>query len=99
VPVNSEGTILQWFKQRGAYDPASKKYPVDTAWHLADMMTKGVVANVNYYCTVLRELRKKRAAKKISLDAHKLAVQDDVPSGQWRTEVDGFLKDFDRLSQ
>lgn len=99
VPVNSEGTLLHWLAKRGALKKAGQKYPTNTAWHLADMMTKGVVANVKHYCEVLRELRKKRAAKRISLDGLRLAQSDDVPSDQWRTEVEGYLRDFDRLSE
>ena len=97
VPVNSEGTLLHWLTKRGALKKAGQKYPSDTAWHLANMMQSGVVANVEHYCKVLRELRKKRAAARIAREALKDALQDDVPSEQWRANVDSKLKDFDRL--
>jgi replicative DNA helicase len=97
VPVNSEGTLLHWLTGRGALAKAGAKYPRDTAWHLADMMSKGIVANVQHYCGVLRELRKKRAAKHVSLDLLRMSVKDEVTAEKWRSEVDSKLRDFDRL--
>lgn len=98
VPINSQGTLLQWFKDRGALSKASQRFPDDTAWHMAEMMQDGVVANVPYYCQVLRELRRKRAAMWISLEAVKVASQDDQSAEFWRRDLAGKLSDFDRVN-
>lgn len=97
VALNTKGTLLHWMSSTGKLREAKARFTRDAWYHLGCMMQTGLVCNLERYCLILRELRKKRAAKYIGTELLKKAVQDDVTAEQWRSDVSSYLKDFDKL--
>lgn len=59
----------------------------------------GISAHIPYYCTELRELRRKRATVQIGMDLSKAAGDPQTTSAQWVEQANEWLKKLETVKQ
>lgn len=99
VPFQTEGALLEWMKRRAGVGRMNAHFGEGWAYEFALGMERGLPCNVGYYCSILRDLRKRRLAIHLCLTALRGAYNDSVSAPRWRKRVGQLLEKFDETKQ
>lgn len=68
------------------------KKKAEWSWAIRQLLWNPIVANIPGWVEDLRELRRKRAERTVSLELFRAAMNGAVSSGQWIEECEKYLK-------